>query len=142
MGKSLNILGDCLIGIFVKFGAWIQNARETKQAKLATFTLSALHVLYSLSKHMVASTHNISNIINLFFFKQRIGNANIIQKYLQTEIHVKHLDWTELKSLVEMSELMLMVEASAEDATATAKEKTPKSARAAPRCKACGQLVK
>ena len=67
MGKSLNILGDCLIGIFVKFGAWIQNARETKQAKLATFTLSALHVLYSLSKHMVASTHNISNIINLFF---------------------------------------------------------------------------
>ena len=42
MGKSQNILGDCLIGIFVKVGVWIQNKRKTKQAKLATLTLFAL----------------------------------------------------------------------------------------------------
>ena len=96
MGKSLNILGDCLIGIFVKLDVRNKNTRETKQAKLATFTLSALHVLYSLNKHIASK---IFQIFEILFFKQRIGNANIIEKYLQTEIHVQHFDWTERKSV-------------------------------------------
>ena len=59
MGKSLDLLGDCLIGILVKLDLQNQNTRETQQAKIATLTFSALHVSYSLNNHIASKIFQI-----------------------------------------------------------------------------------
>ena len=67
-------------------------------------------------------------------------SASVLFRYVfQPICRQKYKSLTKV-SLVKMSDLIAEVEVSAEDAES--KEKKPTSARAAPKCKACGQLVK
>ena len=74
-------------------------------------------------------------------------SASVLFRYVfQPICRQKYKSLTKV-SLVNMSDLIAEVEVSAEDTEckaedAESKEKKSRSARAAPKCKACGQLVK